>query len=240
MKMSRYEIQQTFIGWGKFILFLPVMSIFAAGFLCLGSSLDALITGQTNADNISPLLSIAIMAVYTFVCIRMGWADLHFRTIVLCIFMLLTDSSMYFFTKILMGILAIAIMILSIKVQGPRTTSWKPRQKSVRKNAGKAVVRPVAAPVSKPVSDPLPPDAERRFWATLAKLPSNPDAVRSAFSGMSQSELAKRIKESPRDLFRLAPYRENLLYIYGEMPEHAMVLVDMFLKFDAQGKLIDY
>ena len=234
MKMSVYEIKQTFIGWGKFLLFLPVMSIFAAGFLGLGSSLDALITGQANANNISPILSVAIMAVYTFVCIRMNWDQLHFSTILLCIFMLLTDSSMNILTKILMGILAVVILILPYKIKIPARSSRAPS----RKTAGKAVVRPAAAPVIKPVVSTLPPEDERRYQKTLAKLPSNPQAFRQFCATRPVGEAQRMAKDMPTIFFHYVPYREGLQFIYNQNQENAMVMVDVYIKFDPQGNLI--
>lgn len=86
----------------------------------------------------------------------------------------------------------------------------------------------------------FPPEAEQRYQATLAKLPSNPQVFRQFCATQPAGEAQRMAKNLPTLFFRYVPYREGLQFIYNQNQENAMVMVDVYIKFDQQGKLIDF
>ena len=102
----------------------------------------------------------------------------------------------------------------------------------------KAKPTPNTAPVVRPITPILSVDAEYRYQKTLGKLPYDPLAFRNYCASLPQGEAQRMAKEDPVRFFQNVPCRESLQYIYVQNPENAMVLVDVYIKFDANGELI--
>ena len=215
---------------GKFILFLPVMTILGTGYFLLAETLDGLILGTEAASVGSAFLALMILAVYFFVCLRANWDELYFYSVLLAVFNLLV-SDFSFVTKFILIPVALVGMVLHIKLQAKREIG-----RVVPKR--KAKTTPNAAPVVRPITPILSVDAEYRYQKTLGKLPYDPLAFRNYCASLPQGAAQRMAKEDPVRFFQNVPCRESLQYIYVQNPENAMVLVDVYIKFDANGQLI--
>ena len=98
----------------------------------------------------------------------------------------------------------------------------------------KAVLKMPAKSAGKKLSA----DNERRYRETLAKLPSNYQLFLHYCSTQPKGEAQRMAKDLPTIFFRRVPCREALEYIYQQNPDNAMVLVDIFIKFDEQGRML--
>lgn len=213
--------KETLIGWGLFLIALPVMSIFAAGYLMFAEMLDGLITGKGSVDIGGIIISFAIMAGYAFVCFRLKKETLYVGTIIFCGVMLLCNDGSII-TKIIMIPISLAILIIPFRLTDPARAARKAPRKTIVKYD----------------KHRLPPEQEKRYRATLAKLPSNRAAFQLFCAKQPKGEVERLGRDLPTLLFHYVPCREALEYIYSQNPDNAMLMVDLFIKFDEHGCLI--
>lgn len=218
MKMRVYEIKETFVFWGKALLCMPVIAIFYSGFSSLAFSLNSLIDGKGSMGFGSLLFGLVILAVYSFLCFRFEWILLYIGSLAISNIMIWNDSSLGIVPKIILAAVSVlAVILLTKYVRSPKA----PRKSSL-KSAGKK----------------LPAESIRRYRETLAKLPSNPRLFQHYCATQPKGEVQRMARDLPTLFFRYVPCREALEYIYQQNPDNAMIMVDIFIKFDENGRLI--
>ena len=203
---------------GKFFLAMPAIAFFGAGYSVFSEALNDLITGRGSDGSGGMLLPLAMMAVYVFLCMRLNLMTLHFGTVLLCSVMLLCQSDLNVITKVIMVLVSLVILIVPFVLAASHA----------RKTAVKYDKRR------------FPPDQEKRYRETMAMLPSDRAAFRRYCSGMSAEELQHMAKDKPALLFRQVPCREALQYICSQDPNGAMMLINLFIRFGPDGRLIPF
>lgn len=218
MKLRGYEIKESMNFWVRALLCSPVIAVFYMGYTRTAGTLNDLITGQGISGFGSIVLGLAVVAVFTFLSFRFTWLILYAGSLLVSNIMLLNNASVGTMTKGIMAAASIVSVVALVKhIQRPNKSQ-------------KATVKAAATKLS--------PESEAKYRATLAKLPSNPQLFQHYCSTKRDYELRRIATDLPTVFFRDAPCRESLEYIYRQDPRNAMLLVDIFIKFDEQGKLI--
>lgn len=216
--------RKTLLGWGMILLALPVMLIFIGPFCDFGENLNCLITGQDSCNILRMIGSLAIMTVYAYVCLRLGEEGgiLYVTTVMFSGLSVFTWDRCAIITKIIMLAVSAGFFFIPFRLVSPKNNTRKtPRKAVVKYN-----IRGLSA------------EQKKRYRETLAKLPSD----RAGFQRYCAQEPADVLERMGRDLptllFRDIPCREALEYIYSQNPDNAMLMVDLFIKFDEHGCLI--
>ena len=226
MKINPVDGLKSIGFWLLSPVFLAIMSIYVYGFVGIAEFLNQLITGQGISGIGYLLLSLLILAVYTYLSFRFEWVLLYLGTLILSNGILFSDIPVNIILKVIMLAASIASYVVFIKYI--RTPKYL--RKSILK-------MPVKMPAKQPKKK-LSADCERRYRETLAKLPSNYQQFLHFCATQPKGEAQRMAKDLPTLFFRYVPCREALEYIYQQNPDNAMVMVDLFIKFDEKGRMI--
>ena len=204
MKVDPREVVQGYITFFKFILLLPVMSIFLVGYYAIALFLTDLITGN-GLEHITMLLwAVPLSGLFAFVCMRKEWYMLYIGGVLVSTFSIMTDDANHIITKVIMVAVTVALLILPYALNNPRRAAAKATKQFK----------------TKPVKVTRAPKAEKKIRVT----PEQREAIRRETDARNAPRREEFLKQGKKlDIWMHNPNIKTNWAPCGELTEEAVL-----------------